>query len=104
MTHTEVEDEEYKRIRREYKQLLVACNDWEKLFTEFVNKYNILHNVDNALVDEYEKLLCERTEIVAECLEIIALQKYKIEQLSEIIKSSELSSDEDDKSPNNDTK
>lgn len=101
MTYSEAKDEEYKKMLREYKRLLITCNEWEKLQTAFVNKYNILRNVDNALVDNYEKLLYERTEMVSECLEIIGLQKCKIEQLSEIIKSLAPSPDEIDKSSNN---
>lgn len=100
MAYVEIEDEEYRRMLREHKQLLAECDEWEKLYSEFINEYNALKDMDDALMITCDKLLDERVDVVSKCLEIIGLQKRKIEHLSEIIKSSAPLSHEADKSSN----
>lgn len=104
MADIKIEDKEYRRMLHEHEQLLAECDEWKQLYTKFISEYNALKDIDDLLMSEYDKLLDERVEVVSKCLEIISLQKRKIEHLSEIIKSSELSSDEDDKLSNNDAK
>lgn len=117
MNYREMKDREYRRMWDERKRLRIECDTWEKLYADLANRYYALANECETL-KEYKKLLEEhkkishgRKEIIEGYQEItsgyekiISSQKHKIEQLSEIIKSSELSSDEDDKLPNNDTK
>lgn len=109
-----MKDREYRRMWDERKRLRIECDTWEKLYADLANRYYALVNECETL-KEYKKLLYEykeishgRKEIIEGYQEIvfgykkiISSQKCKIEQLSEIIKSSELSSDEVNKSPNN---
>lgn len=114
MNYREMKDREYRRMWDERKRLRIECDTWEKLYADLANRYYALLNECETL-KEYKKLLYEHKEISSERRKIIegyqeitsgyekiiSSQKRDIEQLSEIIKALTLSSDEIDKSQNN---